>query len=127
MIVSTPLSSLRTPGAFLVADRLNFTSLRRSARSRSIPTTALFSNKNKPPAGCRGDKAGQRFALGISENKGEKLTLGFTKTNELFVGRLAMLGVASSIIGGELRAVAPPRRRCRLLQLRPLPFQRAGS
>jgi photosystem II protein len=29
----------------------------------------------------------------------QALKLGFTKTNELFVGRLAMLGVASSLIG----------------------------
>ena len=45
------------------------------------------------------DIKAQQFTLGLSENKGVKVALGFTKSNELFVGRMAMLGIASSIIG----------------------------
>jgi len=45
------------------------------------------------------DIKAQQFNVGLTEKKGVKVALGFTKSNELFVGRMAMLGVASSIIG----------------------------
>jgi len=41
-----------------------------------------------------------QFTLGLTEKQGVKVALGFTKSNELFVGRMAMLGIAASIIGG---------------------------
>lgn len=40
-----------------------------------------------------------------TRTKTEPFRLGFTKSNELFVGRMAMLGFASSLIGGERRSV----------------------
>lgn len=43
-----------------------------------------------------------QFTLGLTEKQGVKVALGFTKSNELFVGRMAMLGIAASIIGGTL-------------------------
>lgn len=45
------------------------------------------------------DIKAQQFSLGLSEKSGLKVAIGFTKSNELFVGRLAMLGIATSIIG----------------------------
>lgn len=45
------------------------------------------------------DVKAQQFTVGLSEKQGFRVSLGFTKSNELFVGRMAMLGVASSIIG----------------------------
>ena len=36
--------------------------------------------------------AAQQFQLRLGKNTTVPLTLGFTKSNELFVGRLAMLG-----------------------------------
>ena len=49
------------------------------------------------------DSKAQQFNGGLPEKEGFKIGLGFTKTNELFVGRMAMLGIASSIIGGKSR------------------------
>ena len=46
-----------------------------------------------------------QFTLGLSEKQGVKVALGFTKSNELFVGRMAMLGIAASIIGGTLNII----------------------
>eukprot|EP00889_Picochlorum_renovo_P000414 jgi/Picre1/27444/NNA_000411.t1 len=57
----------------------------KAPRGMALKTLALF-KKNEAPA-----KTGK--------GKGVKVALGFTKSNELFVGRMAMLGIASSIIG----------------------------
>ena len=54
-----------------------------------------------------------QFTLGLSEKQGVKVALGFTKSNELFVGRMAMLGIAASIIGGTLNMIFT---RCLWLQ-----------
>ena len=43
--------------------------------------------------------AAQQFQLRLGKNTTVPLTLGFTKSNELFVGRLAMLGFAAACIG----------------------------
>ena len=43
-----------------------------------------------------------QFTIGLSSKKGKTVSIGFTKSNELFVGRMAMLGIASSIIGEVL-------------------------
>lgn len=47
------------------------------------------------------DIKAQQFTVGLAEKQGFKVAIGFTKTNELFVSRMAMLGIASSIIGGK--------------------------
>lgn len=41
----------------------------------------------------------QQFQVRLGKNTTVPLTLGFTKSNELFVGRLAMLGFASACVG----------------------------
>lgn len=43
--------------------------------------------------------AAQQFQVRLGKNTSVPLTLGFTKSNELFVGRLAMLGFAAACIG----------------------------
>lgn len=43
--------------------------------------------------------AAQQFQVRLGKNTTVPLTLGFTKSNELFVGRLAMLGFAFACIG----------------------------
>jgi len=45
------------------------------------------------------DIKGQQFQVGLGKETKATVTLGFTKSNELFVGRLAMLGIATAIIG----------------------------
>ena len=43
--------------------------------------------------------AAQQFQLRLGKNTTVPITLGFTKSNELFVGRLAMIGFAAACIG----------------------------
>ena len=43
-----------------------------------------------------------QFSVGLGGDKNKKFALGFTKSNELFVGRMAMMGIAASIIGALL-------------------------
>ena len=43
--------------------------------------------------------AAQQFQLRLGKYTTVPLTLGFTKSNELFVGRMAMLGFAAACIG----------------------------
>ena len=61
--------------------------------------------------------AAQQFQLRLGKNTTVPLTLGFTKSNELFVGRLAMLGFAAACIGevvsGQGCACPPCVRLCR--------------
>jgi len=45
------------------------------------------------------DIKGQQFQVGLGKETKATITLGFTKSNELFVGRLAMLGIATAVIG----------------------------
>ena len=40
-----------------------------------------------------------QFTIGLSSKKGKTVSIGFTKENELFVGRMAQLGFAASLIG----------------------------
>jgi photosystem II protein len=72
-----------------------------------MKTMAIFKSKAKAAPAKKESKVlktgkdikATQFSVGLSQKKGVKVALGFTKTNELFVGRMAMLGVASSIIG----------------------------
>jgi photosystem II 22kDa protein len=43
--------------------------------------------------------AAQQFDVRLGKKSTVPVTLGFTKSNELFVGRLAMLGFAAACIG----------------------------
>ncbi len=42
--------------------------------------------------------------LGVTK---KTITLGFTKSNELFVGRMAMLGIAAALFGEILTGLGP--------------------
>eukprot|EP00204_Picochlorum_oklahomense_P003686 CAMPEP_0118800004 /NCGR_PEP_ID=MMETSP1161-20130426/2050_1 /TAXON_ID=249345 /ORGANISM="Picochlorum oklahomensis, Strain CCMP2329" /LENGTH=249 /DNA_ID=CAMNT_0006727783 /DNA_START=57 /DNA_END=806 /DNA_ORIENTATION=- len=78
----------------------------KAPRGMALKTLALFKKKEAPAKTGKGkvltsgkDIKAQQFTLGLTEKQGVKVALGFTKSNELFVGRMAMLGIASSIIG----------------------------
>eukprot|EP00884_Botryococcus_braunii_P020424 jgi/Botrbrau1/7065/Bobra.0165s0088.1 len=43
-----------------------------------------------------------QFKVGLGGEKSQLVAIGFTKSNELFVGRMAMIGIASSLIGEVL-------------------------
>eukprot|EP00178_Gracilaria_changii_P023265 TRINITY_DN7058_c0_g1_i2.p1 TRINITY_DN7058_c0_g1~~TRINITY_DN7058_c0_g1_i2.p1 ORF type:complete len:271 (+),score=50.35 TRINITY_DN7058_c0_g1_i2:69-815(+) len=78
---------------------------------RSVTSNALFSKKQatKIPGSGKGkivenrsldgEVAGQQFAIRLGKNTTIPVTLGFTKSNELFVGRVAMLGFAAAVLG----------------------------
>lgn len=59
------------------------------------------------------DIKAQQFKVG-----GQIISLGFTKSNELFVSRAAMIGVATSIIGEVSAAPSTMLDTCQY----PLPF-----
>ncbi|KAI8112636.1 hypothetical protein M9434_003957 [Picochlorum sp. BPE23] len=78
----------------------------KAPRGMALKTLALFKKNEAPAKTGKGkvltsgkDIKAQQFTLGLTEKQGVKVALGFTKSNELFVGRMAMLGIASSIIG----------------------------
>jgi hypothetical protein len=55
--------------------------------------------KGKVVSNNRGGVAAQQFQVRVGKSSTVPVTLGFTKSNELFVGRLAMLGFAAACIG----------------------------
>ncbi|CAJ2667766.1 photosystem II 22 kDa protein chloroplastic-like [Trifolium pratense] len=65
--------------------------------SRTFTTLALFKSKTKAPA--KVVKPKPKVEDGIFGTSGG---FGFTKQNELFVGRVAMIGFAASILGEAL-------------------------
>mmetsp|Transcript_5092 Transcript_5092/g.14631 ORF Transcript_5092/g.14631 Transcript_5092/m.14631 type:complete len:254 (-) Transcript_5092:78-839(-) len=79
-----------------------------ASRASAVKVTAIFKKKAEPKPAAKSNgrvlKTGKdikatQFSVGLGGDKSKKFALGFTKTNELFVGRMAMLGVAASIIG----------------------------
>ena len=87
---SQPTSSLFP--LFLSRPRPLFLSLQ-LPQGAAAPRKVLTSGK---------DIKATQFTIGLSSKKGKTVSIGFTKSNELFVGRMAMLGIASSIIGEVL-------------------------
>jgi hypothetical protein len=78
----------------------------RSAAQIPILKCAVQAQTNVPGRGKgtvlnnRGDGvAAQQFQVRLGKNTTVPLTLGFTKSNELFVGRMAMLGFAAAVVG----------------------------
>lgn len=65
-----------------------------NSRSRTFTTLALFKSKTKAPP--KVVKPKPKVEDGIFGTSGG---FGFTKQNELFVGRVAMIGFAASILG----------------------------
>ncbi|CAN4097743.1 unnamed protein product [Withania somnifera] len=90
-----PLSSL-----FLPSLPLKFSSNTTAASSSSsrFPSTtiALFKSKAKAPPAKKVAPPKQKVEDGIFGTSGG---IGFTKQNELFVGRVAMIGFAASLLG----------------------------
>lgn len=75
-----------------------------------LTITSLFKVAPKPKAAVKevttskAKVAGQTFKVTVGVNpdgslKKKTVSLGFTKDNELFVGRMAMIGVAASLFG----------------------------
>lgn len=101
MIAQTMSTTMR--GTSLTAGRL----AAKAPRGLCLKTTALFKKAAPPAKTAKGSKVltsgkdikAQQFNIGLTKKNGLKVALGFTKNNELFVGRMAMLGIASSIIG----------------------------
>ncbi|NP_001312190.1 photosystem II 22 kDa protein, chloroplastic [Nicotiana tabacum] len=87
-----PLSSF-----FLPSLPLKYPSASASASSHFTSTTvALFKSKAKAPAKKVVPKPKEKVEDGIFGTSGG---IGFTKQNELFVGRVAMIGFAASLLG----------------------------
>lgn len=104
----------RFAGARLFAGKAK---IARAAPVFAMPKAAFFTKTKKadkaikkasPPAPKKNGRLitpsgkqvkGQRFQVGLGKETKTTITLGFTKSNELFVGRLAMLGIATAIIG----------------------------
>ncbi|XP_059299125.1 photosystem II 22 kDa protein, chloroplastic [Lycium ferocissimum] len=88
-----PLSSF-----FLPSLPLKFSSSSASTSSSNFTSTtvALFKSKAKAPAKKVEPKPKDKVEDGIFGTSGG---IGFTKQNELFVGRVAMIGFAASLLG----------------------------
>lgn len=87
-----PLSSL-----FLPSLPLKFSSTTTTSSSKfSSTTVALFKSKAKAPPVKKVAPPKQKVEDGIFGTSGG---IGFTKQNELFVGRVAMIGFAASLLG----------------------------
>nr|CAJ38395.1 Photosystem II, 22 kDa Protein [Plantago major] len=88
-----PLIKTFKPKAFS-----NFVLPPRTNVSRSLPFTtyALFKSKTKAPTKAPVVKEKPKVEDGIFGTSGG---IGFTKQNELFVGRVAMIGFAASLLG----------------------------
>ncbi|KAJ4700683.1 Photosystem II 22 kDa protein chloroplastic-like [Melia azedarach] len=67
-----------------------------TSSSKSFTTLALFKSKTKAPPKKAVAKPKEKVEDGIFGTSGG---IGFTKQNELFVGRVAMIGFAASLLG----------------------------
>lgn len=67
-----------------------------------LPLSSQAATGSKKVLTAGKDIKATQFTIGLSSKKGKTVSIGFTKSNELFVGRMAMLGIASSIIGEVL-------------------------
>lgn len=65
----------------------------KSAPKAGAPKKVLVAGK---------DIKATQFKVGLGGEKTKLVSIGFTKSNELFVGRMAMVGIASSLIGEVL-------------------------
>ncbi|XP_051129448.1 photosystem II 22 kDa protein, chloroplastic [Andrographis paniculata] len=92
-----PLITTLKPKSFyhsvLPSRYLNFLSL---SRSSATSVVALFKTKTKAPVKGAAVKEKAKVEDGIFGTSGG---IGFTKQNELFVGRVAMIGFAASLLG----------------------------
>ncbi|XP_060214357.1 photosystem II 22 kDa protein, chloroplastic [Lycium barbarum] len=89
----TPLSSFFLPSLPL---KFSSSSVSTSSSNFTSTTVALFKSKAKAPAKKVEPKSKEKVEDGIFGTSGG---IGFTKQNELFVGRVAMIGFAASLLG----------------------------
>lgn len=68
---------------------------RQAARIPGSGKGAIVGNRSTKD----GNISGQQFNVRLGKNTTVPVTLGFTKSNELFVGRMAMLGFAAAVLG----------------------------
>ncbi|CAL8471288.1 g10830 [Coccomyxa elongata] len=96
-------SSLGTASTFLSGKRLAARPSSRASAPRAMQISAIL--KARPAKGAVAKAPAKKLVAGkdIKAQQfkvGEKtVSLGFTKSNELFVSRAAMIGIATSIIG----------------------------
>ncbi|OAY84006.1 photosystem II 22 kDa protein, chloroplastic [Ananas comosus] len=91
------LQSLRpTPFSHLIFSQTPRKELSPSSSSSFTPTLAVFKSKAKAPPKKLEKDAKAKVEDGIFGTSGG---IGFTKQNELFVGRVAMIGFAASLLG----------------------------
>eukprot|EP01025_Chloroclados_australasicus_P044710 TRINITY_DN486_c0_g1_i2.p1 TRINITY_DN486_c0_g1~~TRINITY_DN486_c0_g1_i2.p1 ORF type:complete len:923 (-),score=80.98 TRINITY_DN486_c0_g1_i2:197-2965(-) len=83
--------------AFMISPSLHVCLPFRNARVR-VASTVVAAFGKKSSTGKK-DVKGQSFDVQIGKETRIPVTLGFTKSNELFVGRLAMVGFAAALIG----------------------------
>uniref|UniRef100_A0A0D9WBJ1 Uncharacterized protein n=1 Tax=Leersia perrieri TaxID=77586 RepID=A0A0D9WBJ1_9ORYZ len=84
----------RRPSPSMVVQPL---ALKQTRRRRAVQVVAMFKSRTKaPPAKEEKKKKKSVVEDGIFGTSGG---IGFTKENELFVGRVAMLGFAASLLG----------------------------
>lgn len=97
----TAFSALSSRTAFVSGSTLRLTSSRHvSVRSSKTSTVAVLKmNKSAQTLTAGEDIKAQQFDVRLGKDTTQTVTLGFTKSNELFVGRLAMLGFAASLVG----------------------------
>ncbi|KAL4457873.1 hypothetical protein ABPG75_012738 [Micractinium tetrahymenae] len=83
---------------------------RAAAPRSSVLVHAVLKTKTKPatkPVLTTGkDIKATQFKADLGVTK-KTITLGFTKSNELFVGRMAMLGIAAALIGEVITGLGP--------------------
>lgn len=84
----------------------------RASATRVVEVRALLKTKSqtkpakKPVLTAGKDIKATQFTADLGVTK-KTITLGFTKSNELFVGRMAMLGVAAALFGEILTGLGP--------------------
>ncbi|KAL4424977.1 hypothetical protein ABPG77_002862 [Micractinium sp. CCAP 211/92] len=90
----------------------------RASATRVVEVRALLKTKTKPSSKTSGKTSGKpvltagkdikatQFTADLGVTK-KTITLGFTKSNELFVGRMAMLGIAAALFGEILTGLGP--------------------
>lgn len=91
----------RTAPVFATPQAAFFTKAKANAKTaeKAIKKVSSPPKKNGRVVSSGKQVKAQRFETRLGKGTKTTITLGFTKSNELFVGRLAMLGIATAIIG----------------------------